>query len=82
MKLLELQIIFILILHCRQGIPLFIFLFNLSGDVSLISYLIWKVDNAKTSNKIRDSTFRVVASWQANKKFMLKVACFIVLILV
>ncbi|GMN42508.1 hypothetical protein TIFTF001_011714 [Ficus carica] len=31
-----------------------------------------RVDDAKASNKIPDSTFQVAASWQANKNFLLK----------
>lgn len=33
----------------------------------------WRMDDAKTSNNISDSTFQVAASWQANKNFLLKV---------
>ncbi|KAL3813793.1 hypothetical protein ACJIZ3_015061 [Penstemon smallii] len=31
-----------------------------------------RVDDAKSSNNIQDSTFQVAASWQANKNFLLK----------
>ncbi|XWS40746.1 hypothetical protein CRYUN_Cryun17cG0021900 [Craigia yunnanensis] len=31
-----------------------------------------RIDDAKTSNNIPDSTFQVAASWQANKNFLLK----------